>query len=101
MDDREEELHRLVDRLTDNEEVEDAWLAKSFTDRLVVVDLQSDVSFPDGLREELVDHDLYGSNEVYGIDGDDGSFAGFVGRGKRHHFVDVQTRGDHQSYVVD
>lgn len=101
MTDREAKLQRLADGLTEYEAVEDAWVAKRFTDRHLVVDLQPDIPFPDGLRDELVDHGLHGSNGVYGIDEDDGSFAGFVGRGNRHHFVDVQTRGDHQSYVVD
>ena len=40
---------------------------------------------------------------IYACAGDDeqGSFAGAVGDATRHHFVDVQTRGAHQSYVVD
>ena len=101
MADRDAELEAVVDRLHAHETVEDAWIAKSFTDRLVVVDLGSTETFPDDLRETLADHDLYGSNEVYGIDGDDGSSAGHVGRGDRHQFVDVRTRGEHQSYVVD
>jgi hypothetical protein len=42
-----------------------------------------------------------GANEVYGEDGSDVSFAGTVGDTARHQFVDVRTRGDHQSYVVE
>lgn len=100
MTDRAAELERLVEELTDHDAVADAWVAKSFTDRLVVIDLHEERTVPSGLEERLADHDLYGSNEVYGLD-DDGSQMGSVGEGTRHQFVDVRTRGEHQSYVVD
>lgn len=32
---------------------------------------------------------------------EDPSFAGDVGDAERHKFVDVLTRGDHQSYVCE
>jgi hypothetical protein len=39
---------------------------------------------------------------VYDTDAGDASFAGAVGDDTtRHQFVDVRTRGDHQSYVVE
>ena len=99
MADRETELRTVAERLRTHDAVDDAFLAKSFTDQLLVVDVAGD-----GLPEEVIDrlaaHDLHGVNEVYGDDGTR-SFAGRVGEGTRHQFVDVRTRGDHQSYVVD
>lgn len=99
--DRTAELRGLAADLRECEAVADAWLAKSFTDRLLVVDLAGGERVPDALRERLQAHDLYGANEVYGTDAGDASFAGAVGDATRHQFVDVQTRGDHQSYVVE
>lgn len=103
MTDRESELRRLAERVCQREAVADAYLAKSFTDRHLVVDLRGDGTVPADLVDLLAEHDLHGANEVYGH-GDDGegrSFMGEVGDANRHHFVDVRTRGDHQSYVVD
>ncbi|MFB6083230.1 MAG: hypothetical protein ABEJ94_03170 [Halorientalis sp.] len=101
--DRTAELRQLAADLRERETVVDAWLAKSFTDRLLVVDLRTDADVPEDIRERLHDHDLYGANEVYDTDERDASFAGTVGDddATRHQFVDVRTRGDHQSYVVD
>lgn len=101
MTDRGAELRRLVARLSEREAVEDAYLAKSFTDRLLVVDLRAGASVPPDLVALLAEHDLYGANEVYDREGTDRSFMGSVGGANRHHFVDVRTRGDHQSYVVE
>jgi hypothetical protein len=101
MTDRAAELRRLVARLSEHEDVEDAYLAKSFTDRLLVVDLRADAPVPPELVDRLAEHDLYGANEVYDREGADRSFMGEVGGANRHHFVDVRTRGDHQSYVVE
>lgn len=101
MTDRRTELRELVARVRERDAVEDAWLAKSFTDRLLVVDVAADASLPADLAEELADYDLRGANEVYGTDADRQSFAGTLGDATRHQFVDVRTRGDHQSYVLD
>ena len=101
MTDREAELRDLADRVRDRDAVADAWLAKSFTDRLLVVDVRAEATLPTDLRRELADRDLRGANEVYGETADDPSFAGDVGDGERHQFVDVRTRGDHRSYVCE
>ncbi|WP_157525808.1 hypothetical protein [Halorientalis sp. IM1011] len=98
--DRTAELRRLATDLREHDAVEDAWLAKSFTDRLLVVDLRTG-SVPAEIRERLEEHDCYGANDVYETGEADASFAGSVGDETRHQFVDVQTRGDHQSYVVE
>lgn len=101
MSDRKAELRQLATALCDYDVVEDAWLAKSFTDQLLVVDLKKGAAIPDEVTERLNDHDLYGANEVYETDGEDQSSAGAIANATRHQFVDVQTRGEHQSYVID
>jgi hypothetical protein len=92
MTDREAELRRLATTLREHDAVADAFIAKSFTDRLLIVDIQRGDSIPRRLVESISDHDLVGANV---------SFAGAVGDETRHQFVDVRTRGDHQSYVVE
>lgn len=101
MTDRESELEALASTLRERDAVEDAWLAKSFTDRLLVVDLRVGATLPEDLRTTLADHDLYGANEVYGLDDGRSSFMGGTDELTRHQFVDVRTRGEHRSYVVD
>jgi hypothetical protein len=98
MSDREAELRELTAELQEHDAVIDTFLAKSFTDRLVIVDVGDD-AVPAGVRDRLAEHDLSGADDVYGTD--EGSLAGDVGDATRHHFVDVRTRGSHQSYVVD
>jgi uncharacterized protein CbrC (UPF0167 family) len=100
-DDRAVRLRELADELCDHEAVADAWLAKSFTDRLFVVDLEPDADLPAEVVDRLAAHDCYGANEVYDVDEDAGSFAGAVAGANRHQFVDVRTRGDHRSYVLE
>jgi hypothetical protein len=100
MTEREAELRDLAGGLRERDEVVDAFLAKSFTDRLLIVDLRTD-SVPGEIAETLEEHDLAGANDVYGDDDAEVSFAGAVGDATRHQFVDVRTRGDHQSYVVE
>jgi hypothetical protein len=46
MTDQTAELRALADRLCERDAVEDAWLAKSFTDQLLVVNLSPDASLP-------------------------------------------------------
>lgn len=101
MTDREAELRDLASRVRECDAVADAWLAKSFTDRLLVVDVRADATLPADLRRDLADRDLRGANAVYGEAAEDPSFAGDVGDAERHQFVDVLTRGDHQSYVCE
>ncbi|WP_226482135.1 hypothetical protein [Natrinema amylolyticum] len=101
MSDREETLRDLADRLREYDAVADAFVAKSFTDHHLMVDLERRESVPTEIRDLLAAHDLRGSNAEYDTETDDPSFAGDLGDGTRHQFVDTQTRGDHQSYVVD
>jgi hypothetical protein len=108
MADRQGELRRLVDEVRTFEGVEDAFLAKSFTDRLVIVDVDTDGGVPAEVERLLADHDLYGADRVYedgdpsdGLADSDRSSTGEVGGATRHHFVDIETRGAHRSYVVE
>jgi hypothetical protein len=101
MSDRAAELRGLTADLTDHSGIRDAFVAKSFTDRLVIVDTPPGEPVPVAARKRLADHECYGSQTVYSDDQAGPDFAGDVGDATRHHFVDVETRGDHQSYVVD
>jgi len=99
--DRRAHLRDLADEVAEHDSVADAWLAKSFTDRLFVVDLEPDADLPPEIPERLAEHDLSGANEVYDVGDESQSFSGAVAGANRHQFVDVRTRGDHQSYVVE
>lgn len=99
--DRGTEMRELAASLTDDPAVADAWLAKSFTDRVLVVTVEPGADLPDTVRQRLAAHDLRGANDVYGSEGPDPSAMGVAGAGQRHRFVDTRTRGEHQSYVVD
>ncbi|MHB9288840.1 hypothetical protein ACKVMT_17565 [Halobacteriales archaeon Cl-PHB] len=99
MTDREAELRAVVARLRETDAVVDAFLAKSFTDRQVVVDVAAGSDLPDAVRDRLATHDVRPADAVY--DAPRPTFASDVGDATRHHFVDVRTRGDHCSYVVD
>jgi hypothetical protein len=101
MSDRETNLRALAAALAERDDVRDAWVAKSFTDRLLVVELPAGATLSDAVARRLAAHVLRGSNEVYETGADHPSFAGSVGGDDRHRFVDVRTRGDHQSYVVE
>lgn len=98
--DRESEIERLVDKIDESESVADTWTAKSFTDLLLVVDVREGEALPAEFEELLAEHGFRGANEVYETT-EQGSFVGSVPTGTRHQFVDVQTRGAHQSYVVE
>ncbi|WP_135363795.1 hypothetical protein [Halosimplex halophilum] len=102
MSDRAADLSALADRLADREGVVDAWTAKSFTDRLFVVEVPPEGRLPETVRETLHGHDLREADEVYEVEGAaDADFAGDLADGRRYRFVDVRTRGDLQSYVVE
>lgn len=101
MTDRASELRGFVDEVREHDAVDDAFVAKSFTDRLVVVDLHQGQPLPEALESAFRDHGLRGANTVYANGDTDRSFTGSVGDTTRHQFVDMQTRGDHQSYVID
>jgi hypothetical protein len=102
MSDRAAALSALAERVADREGVVDAWTAKSFTDRLFVVEVPPEERIPEAVRETLHDHDLREADEVYEVEGAvDADFAGDLADGRRYRFVDLQTRGDLQSYVVE
>lgn len=100
--DRDSELRELAARAREYDAVADAFLAKSVTVRLIVVDRRSDA---DAVPEELVAlleaNGCHGANEVYDRAAADSSSADTVDGADRHQFVDTETRGDHRSYVVD
>lgn len=98
---REQELRDLAADLCDRGDVVDAWTAKSFTDRLFVVELDEDADLPARVRERLHEHGLRGYNEVHDVSAADDAFAGRLARGDRYQFVDVRARGELQSYVVE
>ena len=98
---REEELRQLAARLGEYDCIVDAWTAKSFTDRLFVVEVEPGADLPVGVRERLLDHGLEGYNEVHDVTATDDAYAGALDAGDRYQFVDVQSRGQLQSYVVE
>jgi hypothetical protein len=100
MTEREAELRQLTAELRDHGTIEDAFLAKSFTDRLVIIDVGDGADVPADVSDRLAELDLQAAESVYGDDAGS-SFAGTIGDATRHHFVDVQTRGSHRSYVLD
>lgn len=101
MSDRAAELRALAAEIASREDVQDAWTAKSFTDRLLVVETPAEEALPASVEHRLRDHDCRGADDVYGMDGVDGpGFAGDLADGRRYRFVDVQSRGELQSYVV-
>lgn len=100
-EDRGERLRALADDLADREDVVDAWTAKSFTDRLLVVEVEPGWGLSPAVEKRLREHDLRGYNEVHDTGVDDPSFAGELPGGDRYRFVDLQSRGELQSYVVD
>jgi len=101
MPDRETELRSLAASAADHPAVEDAWVAKSFTDRMVVVDVRAGADLPAEIEGRFAECDLRGANDVYDTGAGDDSFAGEAKGAARHQFVDTRTRGEHQSYVVD
>lgn len=98
---RRENLRSLAERVARRENVRDAWLAKSFTDRLFVVEVGPDATLPTDVETELRDAGLRGADEVYDEDAPDAAYAGRLEDARRYRFVDCETRGDLQSYVVE
>lgn len=96
---READLRELIAELCEIDVVALAFLAKSFTDRLVIVDVGPDVEMSDEIVARLEAYDFRGADEVYGGD-ERGSFAGEAAGSTRHHFVDIRARGFHQPSVV-
>jgi hypothetical protein len=99
--DRGEQLRALAADLAAREDVADAWTAKSFTDRLFVVEVGAGEDLPAAVEERLREHGLRGYNEVHDVGAEGPAFAGDLAGGDRYRFVDVGARGELQSYVVD
>jgi hypothetical protein len=95
MSDRQTELLELASDLRADDRIADAFLAKSFTDQVLIVDVPGDRTLPESVQRRITAAGLRGD------EGTDTSFRGEVGDATRHHFVDAQTRGRHQSYVVE
>jgi hypothetical protein len=101
MSDREQELRALAADPSERDDVVDAWTAKSFTDRLFVLELASGTPLSTELLELLSQHDLRGYNEVHDVGVENVAFAGELDGEDRYQFVDVGHRGELQSYVVE
>jgi hypothetical protein len=101
MTDTQADLETLVERCQRREGVLDAWLAKSFTDLLVVVEVPDDASVPEEVLDDLSAHGLVGYNEVHEVSATDAASAGDLPDRERYRFVDLDSRGTQQSYVVD
>ncbi|MFB6309557.1 MAG: hypothetical protein ABEH64_00090 [Salinirussus sp.] len=98
---REATLRELATALESRQSVAAAWLAKSFTDRLLVVELASDRPLPAPVRAAIETHDLEPYDEVYDVPAPDAADAGVVAGSRRYRFVDMGSRGTLQSYVID
>lgn len=102
MTDRAAELSALAERIAGREDVRDAWTAKSFTDRIVVVEVPPGSDLPADVERALRERGCRGADEVYDVDGaESAAFAGELDDGRRYRFVDARSRGELQSYVVD
>lgn len=101
MADRAAEIHDLAADLAEYDAVADAWLAKSFTDRLLVVEVRAGAVLPADAAALVREHGLAGYNEVHDVGVEAPAFAGDLSRGDRYRFVDLETRGELQSYVVE
>lgn len=100
MTDRRDRLRSLAEDVAAREDVADAYTAKSFTDRLFVVEVPEGDPLPDAVAERLAEHDCLPASDVYEDGGPDAPFAGSSDC-DQYRFVDVRSRGDLQSYVVD
>lgn len=101
MSEREARIRNLLADIRTHEAVADAFLAKSFTDRLLILDVDAGDGVPDEIASRLGEHGFDTAESVYGATGNRTSGLGDVGTGTRYHFVDTETRGRHQSYVVE
>jgi hypothetical protein len=100
MSDRRATLEAVTEHLCEYDAIVDAFLAKSFTDRLLIVDVETGENLPPAAVELLHEHDLRGIDSLDDESAQIRSAVGDVGGATRHHFVDVQTRGSHQSDTV-
>lgn len=86
---RRDELEALADRVAAIDGVERSWVAKSFQDTLLFVEVPSERALPDAVVELLDERGLTGANEAYGIDATGASDAGNLGDYEQHRFVDT------------
>jgi hypothetical protein len=66
MSDRRETLQQVASELLAYDCIDDAFLAKSFTDRLLILDVEQSAQLPEPARETLRGNDLRGIEGVYG-----------------------------------
>jgi hypothetical protein len=99
MSTRRTELERLAERLAARSDIADAYTAKSFTDRLFVLEIEAAGTVPDDVDALLGEHNLAPACEVYGDGDQQMTFAG-ADDSEQYRFVDMQSRGTLQSYVV-
>jgi hypothetical protein len=99
--DRERTIQDLVSDIRTHDAVDDAFLAKSFTDRLLILDSNEVDGVPDEIVVRLREYGFHSAQAVYGESSGHTSTLGNVGDATRHHFVDTETRGSHQSYVLE
>lgn len=101
MTERREELRALADKLTQRPGIVDAYTAKSFTDRLFVIEVPEGETVPQEVADVLAEHSVYPTAEVYGEDSPpEAPFAGSEDH-DQFRYVDAESRGELQSYVVD
>jgi len=99
--DRGTRLRELAADVREREGVRDAWTAKSFTDRLFVVECPEGADLPADVRDRLRNCGLLGYNEVHDVAVDRPATAGDLEDCERYRFVDTRARGELQSYVVE
>jgi len=90
MSERRTQLQELATRLSDRSDIADAYTAKSFTDRLFVLEIAAGEDVPDEVVELLRAHDLPPAGEIYS-DGEQMAFAGPEDR-EQYRFVDTDRR---------
>lgn len=101
MDDHDHELRTLASRCAQRECVLDAWVAKSFTDLLLVLEVAEGDTLSADIREWLAEQDLVGYNELHDVAAADPASAGELPDRDRYRFVSLDSRGRQQSYVVE
>jgi hypothetical protein len=99
--DRKSTLEDLATALESRRAVAGAWTAKSFTDRLLVVELADDRPLPEPVAAAIEAHNLAPYNKYHDVPAPDMAGAGAVDGARRYRFVDVASRGTLQSYVVE
>ena len=87
------ELEGLAADLATHDRVEAAWLAKSFEDRVLFVEVATDEPLPAAVDDRVRKAGLVGANRVYDLaSADSPAFAGRVGKRDQYRFVDVRDR---------